>query len=400
MNIAILRETRRFDDRRAAITPTTAKAIIEKWPSAGIFIQPSGVRVFATDEYIKSGVKVVEVVSDCDILVGVKEVAEECLIERKTYLMFAHVAKKQEHNRGFFKAMARKKITLIDYEYLTGNNGLRLVAFGFWAGIAGAYYAIKGILKRFAQVEIPHPFGLYNVNELYRVVRAVRLPPVKIVISGDGRVAQGAADVLAECGVHKVAAEEFLSGNFTVPVFCMLPFQEYVEPKPSSNKSYDEFFSSPSGFVSTFRRFTSVADVYIPCHFWHPDSPDFFTKEEMASADFKIRFVADISCDVPGPVPSTIRTSKHLEPFYDVDRFSGIEKPAFSGRDNITVLAVDNLPTALPRDASESFAATLLEKVFPSLLDGDAEGVVERATILKDGMLTPRFQYLEEWVKE
>ncbi|VAW23505.1 Lysine ketoglutarate reductase (LOR) (LKR) / Saccharopine dehydrogenase [hydrothermal vent metagenome] len=399
MKIGILRETRRWKDRRAAITPATAREIMKRWPGIEIYAQPSDTRVFKEGEYIEAGVKITDSLSHCDILFGVKEVAEEALIPGKTYIIFAHVAKKQEHNRAFFREMARKKITLLDYEYFTKKNGARVVAFGHWAGVVGAYYAIMGIMKRFANVEIPHPSTFYDAGELNRFLKTFKIPPLRVVITGDGRVGQGAASVLKAHGIRQVSSEEFLTNDFSEAVFCMLPFFDYVKPKDEKVAGYNDFFTMPGEFESTFIPYTQKADVHIPCHFWDPASPIFFSKEDMQKPWFKIRLVADISCDVPGPVASTIRTSTHGQPFYDVDKNSLKEKEAFSGKDNITVVAVDNLPTALPLNASEAFASNLLENVFPYLFGNDSEGVVERATILRDGELTKRYKYLEDFLK-
>jgi len=398
MKMGILRETRRWKDKRAAVTPATAAKIIKKWPGTEVYVQPSETRAFTEQEYEKAGAVVKKDLTECDILMGVKEVTEEALIEGKTYLMFAHVAKKQQHNRFFFRTMAEKKITLIDYEYFTSPDGIRLVAFGHWAGVAGACYAIKGMKKRFQGDDMPGPADFYDAGQLYDALKHISIPPVKTVITGDGRVGQGAAMVLRKAGISEVSPDAFLAKSFSKPVFCILPFQEYVKPKPGSSKTYDDFFSSPADFESTFLRFTQAADVYIPCHFWHPDSPAFFSPEDMASGDFKIRLIADISCDIPGPVPATIRTSEHDHPYYDVDRNTLKELPPFSGRDHITVMAVDNLPAALPRNASESFAADLHTVVFPALHGEDTGEVVERATILKKGKLTPRFAYLNDFL--
>ncbi len=399
MKIGILRETRRWKDRRAAITPQVAKTIMDTWPEVKIVAQPSEVRIFQEQEYIAAGVEMVEDLSDCDLLIGVKEVSEEAFIPGKTYFMFAHVVKEQEHNRSFFKDMAVKKITLLDYEYFTGKNGLRLVAFGHWAGVVGAYYAIMAIMKSYLNTDIPHPTSFYDVDEMVNFLKAFKIPPVKLVITGDGRVGQGAAFILREHGIKEVAKEVFLNETFTEPVFCMLPFTDYVKPKPASQVLLEEFFTHPSEFESTFEAFTKAAHVYLPCHYWDPNSPVFFTKEDMQKEDFHIKIVADISCDVPGPVPATIRTSTHEEPFYDLNPNEMKEETAFSGLDNILVTAVDNLPTALPINASNTFAEALLKHVIPAFFNGDAQGVLHRATILQDGKLTEKYSYLEGFLK-
>ncbi len=396
--IGILRETRRYNDRRVAITPQTAQIICRQWPHVTIVAQPSEVRVFTDAEYKSAGVEVVEDVSDCDILIGVKEVSDDLLIEGKTYIMFAHVAKKQDHNRGFFKTMVDKNITLLDYEYFTNKNGNRLVAFGHWAGIVGAYYAIMGIQKIYKGKDIPHPSKFYNVDDMNTFLKTLILPPVKIVITGDGRVGKGAAQVLRDQGIPQVSSKEFLNESFETAVFCLLSFHEYVMPIDGNFEKYKEFFVAPNDFKSTFLPYTRVADVYIPCHFWDTNSPMFYTAKEVQNEDFKIRLVADVSCDAPGPVATTIRTSEHNAPFYDVDRFSLQEKPPFSDEKNITVVAVDNLPTALPVNASNTFAEALLENVFPAFFNEDEDGILKRATILKEGKITNNYSYLRSFL--
>lgn len=399
MKIGILRETRRWKDRRAAITPITAKKIINRWPKVEIFAQPSEVRIFKEEEYISASVKIAEDLSHCDLLLGVKEVAEDALIPGKRYIMFAHVAKEQEHNQSFFQDMASKQITLLDYEYFTKQNGLRVVAFGHWAGVVGAYHGILGIMKRFKNIDIPRPSTFYDANKLYQFLKTFRIPSLKIVLSGDGRVGQGAALVLKEHGIRQVSPTNFLNNEYNEAVFCILSFYDYVKPKDPTTVDYDKFFAEPQEFESTFNPYTKKADVYIPCHFWNPASPVFFSEEDMRQPDFNIKLVSDISCDVPGPVASTIRTSVHDEPFYDVNKLSQKEEKAFSREDNITVTAVDNLPTSLPLNASEAFANDLLENVFPALLADDKNQIIERATILKNGQLTERYMYLKDFLQ-
>jgi hypothetical protein len=289
---------------------------------------------------------------------------------------------------------------LLDYEYFTNRQGGRLVAFGHWAGVVGAYYAIKGVMKKIVNKEIPHPSTFFDANALYDYLKTFKVPPLKIVITGDGRVGQGAADVLLKNGIKKVSATNFLLKEEGEAVFCMLPFHEYVKPKAGSEMSYNDFFTYPDKFESTFKPFMQVADVYIPCHFWDPKSPVFISKDDMAKDEFNISLVADISCDVDGPVASTIRSSEHETPYYDLEKVTFNEKPAFSDNKNITVMAVDNLPTALPRNASESFAHDLLENIFPYLFGNDDDRIIKRATILHEGKLTAGYRNLDGFLNK
>lgn len=398
MKIGILRETRRWKDRRVAITPETAVLIRANFPNVELYVQTSAVRVHSDDEYRRIGIPVGENVSHCDILIGVKEVDPKTMFEGKTYIMFAHVAKKQGYNQSFFAEMARKKITLIDYEYLTDIRNNRLVAFGFWAGVVGTYYAFKGIAKRFVQVDLPGPDQCRDLQELHRQLKNFEMPALKIVVTGGGRVAAGALEIIRELGIVEVIPTDFHTKTYTHAVFSQLDPEYYVQKKDGTF-NLEEFFTDPSNYESTFEPYLEAADVFIACHFWHSSSPVFMTKEQLKDEKFAISLVADISCDLDGPIATTIRTSSIEEPFYDVDPNTLKEQPAFSSTHNVTVMAVDNLPTALPLDASRTFAQDMYNHVFPALFGEDRDGVIERATILQKGELTPKYAYLEHFLK-
>jgi alanine dehydrogenase len=397
MKVGILRETRRWKDRRVAITPETAARIQAAYPEVELFVQHSEVRVHPDKEYRELGIPVVDDVSHCDVLIGVKEVEPSTMAEGKTYVMFAHVAKKQAYNQPFFVAMADKKISLIDYEYLTDTNGVRVVAFGFWAGVVGAYYAFKGIAKRFLKHDIPGPDECRDMQDLHHQLRQFEMPPLKIVVTGGGRVAAGALEIICGKGIAEVSPRDFLEHDYGHAVFTRLDPEDYVEKKDGTF-NLQEFYHNPSGYVSKFHPYLAVADVFIACHFWDSKSPVFFTADDLKKPDFGISLIADISCDLDGPIPTTIRTSSIEDPFYDINPHDLSEQPAYSDAKNVTVMAVDNLPTALPLDASRTFARDLYDKVFPSLFGNDEDGIIGRATILENGRLTARYAYLADYL--
>ncbi len=401
IKFGLLKETKTPPDWRAALTPTTAKKLLELYPNAQVCIQPSDIRAFKDEEYIAAGLPLKEDLSDCDILLGIKEVKIDTLIPEKTYMFFAHVAKKQDHNKPLLKALMEKKITLIDYEYLTRPNGVRMVAFGYWAGVVGAYNGLRAWGKKYNEFDLPpaHTFG--SQQKMYEYIKEnIKLKrPFKIVITGGGRVARGATDTLKAFGIKEVIPEDFLIENFDYPVFTRLDPCHYVRHKQGKEFELKYFFQHPEEFESTFRPYTWIADMYIAAHYWDPRAPKFFTAEDTRHPRFNIKVVADISCDVDnGPVGTTLRASTIADPFYDFNPQTGKEEPPFSRPENITVMAVDNLPGELARDSSEAFSAVLVENVFPYLLGEDTDGVIERATILKNGQLTERFKYLEDWV--
>lgn len=399
VKIGLLKETKTPPDRRAALTPRTATMLLQKFENVELCIQPSEIRAFKDSEYEEKGLKLKQDLTECDILLGVKEVKIEKLIPGKTYMFFAHVAKKQEHNKPLLKAMMDKRITLIDYEYLKYKNGRRIVAFGYWAGLVGAYNGLRAWQKRFENKDLKPAHEFHDKKEMFDYIKDIKIEkPFKIVITGGGRVATGATETLKAFGIQEVIPEEFLMEKFDYPVFTRLDPCHYVRHKEGREFDLWYFFKHPQEYVSTFKPYTKVADMYIAAHFWDPKSPKFFTAEDTKSPDFNIKVVADISCDLEGPVGSTLRASTIAEPFYDFDPKTGTEKPPFSSEEHITVMAVDNLPGELPRDASEAFSETLVEKVLPYLLGDDEEGIIQRATIVKDGKLTENFKYLEDWV--
>lgn len=400
LKVGLIKETKIPPDRRTPITPSIASKLKERFPNVSIKIQKSQIRCFADDEYKNLGFEIVENIDDCDILIGLKEVSIESLVPNKTYMFFAHVAKKQEHNKKLLKTLIDKNITLIDYEYLTDENGTRLVAFGKWAGIIGAYNALRMWGLKTRQYELQPAHKYIDKKELFENSKIEKIEPLKIVITGGGRVAMGAIETLTYFGIEAVPPEDFLTKQFNKPVFTKLDPNYYVAHKEGKTFDLTHFFAHPEEYYSIFEPYTKVADMYIACHYWDPKSPKFITREMMLKNDFKIRAIADISCDVNGPIESTIRASSIQEPFYDYNPKTGQEEKPFSSDINISVMAVDNLPSELPRDSSEEFSNNLFERVFPELFEKQNSQVIERATIVKNGKITERYSYLEEWIKK
>ncbi|MFV0377130.1 MAG: NAD(P)-dependent oxidoreductase [Mangrovibacterium sp.] len=397
MKIGVLRETQHLSDRRVAITPETAGRIRTTYPQVEVLVQPSPVRIHTDDQYRAIGIPVVEDLSGCDVLIGVKEVAPETLLEGKTYITFAHVAKQQDYNQPLLAAMSQKRITLVDHEYFTDKQNNRLAAFGFWAGVVGSYYAFQGIARRFQHTDIPAPERCIDLTDLQHQVQKLTLPSLKLLVTGGGRVAAGALEIIRAAGIREVSPESFLSTKFEQAVYCRIGPENYVA-KTDGSFNQNEFYANPTEYQSTFAPFLKATDVFIPCHFWDSRSPAFFTREQLASPEFRISLIADISCDLNGPIPTSIRASSIDSPYYDIEPATMNEKPPFSGSRHVTVMAVDNLPSALPLDASRSFARDMFEKVFPALFTADSDGIIERATILKDGKLTADYGYLTDFL--
>jgi saccharopine dehydrogenase (NAD+, L-lysine-forming) len=398
MKIGLIRETKVPPDRRVALTPAQCRQILDTYSDARIFVQPYGFRAYTDDEYRSAGIPLKEDLSDCDVLMGIKEVAVPSLIEGQTYCIFSHTAKKQPYNRKLLQAVLKKKITLIDYEYLTTDDNIRVVAFGRWAGIVGAYNGLSAWGRRYRKFELKPAWKCRDKNELFQQLKTVSPGNMRILITGGGRVAAGAMETLTAAGIKKVTVTDYLEKPFNEAVYTQLDPWNYVKRLDGLEFELDHFFHFPEAYETTFMPYTSRTDLFIACHFWDPRSPVFMTKEDMKDPAFRIRVIADVSCDIDGPIPSTLRASSISDPLYGYDPVKEDESDPFKPG-NITVMAVDNLPGELPRDASGDFGNQLLTEVIPYLL-GKKEGrIIERAVIARDGELTEAFSYLEDYVK-
>ncbi len=399
MKFGIIREGKTPPDKRVPLTPQQCKALKAKYPEMEILVQPSDIRAFKDKEYEAEGVTIAEDLSDCEVLLGVKEVPLDMLIPNKTYLFFSHTYKKQPYNSKLLKTILEKKIRLIDYEMLTNEFGIRLLGFGRFAGIVGAYNAFR------AWGEMTHDYSLKPAHEcadrreMESELIKVKLPSkAKIVITGGGRVASGAQEIFSAMHLKQVTPKKYLNDDFNGVVFTQLEVSDYYERKDGREFKNADFYKDPTGFKSVFRHYARTTDIYIPCHFWSNKAPFVFTREDARSPEFKIRLVSDISCDIDGPVASTLRPSTIAEPFYAYDPHGEKEVP-LGTLGSIGVSAVDNLPCELPKDASEDFGNELIKNVIPHFFSGDKEGVLDRASeTTLDGKLTPKFAYLEDYV--
>ncbi|MDB5263551.1 MAG: alanine dehydrogenase, partial [Adhaeribacter sp.] len=368
------------------------------FPEVEILVQPSPVRSYADAEYEELGIPVQEDLSGCDVLMGVKEVPVDQLIPDKTYLFFSHTIKKQPHNQKLLKAILAKNITLIDYELLTTDKGERMVAFGYYAGIVGAYNGIRTYGKKWQLFDLKPAWQCVDMDDMeeeYFKVRA--LPPIKIAVTGGGRVATGAMEVLDRMGIPKVSVFDYLYKDFSEPVYAQLRSSDYNARRDGKVWDTPDFYAHPEEYESTFGKFSQVTDLLMAAAYWNPAAPRLFTPSDMRQSDFKINTIADITCDIDGSVPSTKRASTILEPVYDYNPQTELLEAAFSRPGNITVMAVDNLPCELPRNASRDFGRQLIDEVFPHLFRHDAQGIISRATIASQGKLMPCFAYLQDY---
>ncbi len=397
VKLGVVRETKTPPDKRVPLTPVQCREILDRCAGLEIFVQPSGDRCYSDDEYRTEGITLSENLSNCNVLIGVKEVKINALLNNKTYLFFSHTAKKQPYNRGLLQAIISKGIRLVDYEYLTTRDRVRVVAFGRWAGVVGAYNGLRAHNLRLAGSELQPASACRDLGELKSELRKLDMGDTRIAITGGGRVAGGAAEILDAAGIHQVAPEDFLLTNFNHAVYTRLDPWHYTNRKDGSDFDFSHFMAHPDMYENSFRPYAARTHMFIACHFWDPNSPVLLTREELAGGEIPISIIADISCDIDGPIPSTIRASTIADPFYGYDPVSGKETEPFDNG-SITVMAVDNLPGELPRDASSDFGDALMQHVLPELLGLQDTGMLQRASITRAGALTKEYAYLKNYL--
>jgi alanine dehydrogenase len=399
MKIGLIREGKVPPDARVPLTPGQCREVCLRLGHE-LVVQPSPVRCFPDAEYKAAGIPLQEDLSDCDILLGVKEVPVDALLEGKTYLFFSHTIKRQPYNRALLRAVIQQGITLVDYEVIRDATGSRLIAFGHFAGLVGAYNAIWAYGERTGLFRLARLKTFRSFAAALEVSGKTGFPPVKVVLTGTGRVANGAAACLADLGFRRLPASVFLDEAASGPVFCQLSSSDYIRRNDGRPFERAAYHRDPSGHRADFLPFCKAADIFIQGIFWDKRAPVLFTAEDMMADDFRIQVVGDITCDIApdASIPCTIRPSTIDAPVYGYDPRTGKECEPFRP-EGVDVMAIDNLPSEVPRDASEAFGRQLMEHVLPELERLGGNPALNGATIVKAGQLTPAFAYLEGYVK-
>jgi saccharopine dehydrogenase (NAD+, L-lysine forming) len=398
LSIGLIREGKIPADGRVAMSPEQAALLQKKFPNVNVYCQSSTIRCFSDHEYMDSGIKVVPNVGHCDILLGIKEVPVDDLVPEKTYLFFSHTIKKQPYNRKLLQEILKRKIRLIDYECLKDPRGNRILGFGRFAGIVGAYNGILTYGLRQGLFHLKRAKDCRDYKELKEEYRKAILPPIKILLTGSGRVANGAIEVLEGMGIRKVWPREIIGKEFGFPVYAQLFTRDYHYRKNGDKFNVREFYQRPDLYYTDFNKYLPHIDMFIAGSYWDPRGPALFTVEDMRRDNMKLKVIADITCDIEGSIPSTKKASTIDDPVYDYNPYLDKTEPAFSGNGSVSVMAIDNLPAELPRDASIEFGQSLINSVLPYLFDGDEFGIIKKATIAEDGELTNYYYYLKDFV--
>lgn len=397
MKFAIIKERKNPPDRRVVFSPQMLAEARSQFPDASFVVESSDIRIFSDQAYASEGFDVSQDITTADVMLGVKEVPIEALIPNKKYFFFSHTIKKQPYNRKLLRAILDKNIEMYDHEVIIKANGARLIGFGRYAGLVGAYNGFRLLGKRDGLFELPKVEHLRDLDEVKQELDKITLPNIKITLSGTGKVARGAQEILDHLQIREVTDEAYLSQDFDEPVYCLIDVMEYNKRKDGAKGDKFEFYKDPSPYESDFMKYAKVTDYFIAGHFYGDGAPFLFTREDAKHPDFRINLVADVSCDIDGPVASTIRPSTIADPFYGYDPATETEV-AMDAQGAIAMMAVDNLPCELPKDASEGFGEMFVKHVIPSFFNGDADGILDRALMTQNGKLTARYAYLQDYV--
>ena len=397
--IGIIREGKTPPDFRTPLTPLQCREVMRRF-QIEVVVQSSAVRRYTDEEYRACEIPIVDDVHDCDVLLGVKEVPVDALIPNKTYLFFSHTIKKQPYNAKLLRAILDQKIRLIDYETLVDDNRKRIIGFGRYAGIVGAYEGFRAFGAKHQLYELKAPLDCHDREEMELQLKKVVLPKyTRVVLTGFGRVGNGAEEMMQLLPIRRISESEFLNEQFDEPVYTHLDTADYYAHKTRGTFDKQDFYSNPSQYTSTLGDTVKHADLYIACHLWASSNPALLHQEQMNHPDWKCKVIADISCDVNGPIPSTLRASTIASPIYGYLPSSG-EEVDWNHPEAICVMAIDNLPCALPRDSSEDFGQMLINGVLPHFFNHDVDGVLWRASeTTLQGELTPHFEYLKDYAQ-
>tara|TARA_B100001248_G_scaffold251895_1_gene227476 strand:- start:40 stop:1233 length:1194 start_codon:yes stop_codon:yes gene_type:complete len=396
MKIGIIKEYKNPPDKRVVFSPEKCVEVVKKYPEVKFLIERSDIRCFSDDEYDSIGLEIVDDLSECDILIGVKEVPIEKLIVNKKYFFFSHTIKKQPYNKKLLQEILKKNIELYDHETIVDKSNNRLIGFGYYAGVIGAYNGFRAYGLKKKLFKIPKAIELKDRVEFNQTLKQIKIPNIKILLSGKGRVGSGTKEVLDFLKIKQVSPNDFVDKEFDEAVYTNIDVLDYNYSNSIEN-SISNFYNFPEKFESTFSKFSSVADIYFAGHYHNPKAPKLITNQDMKENSFNIDVIADISCDIDGPIASTIRPSTIDNPIYGFHKSNSIECD-FLDPDAIAVMAVDNLPCELPRDSSEMFGDMFLKYVIPSFFNHDKEDILKNSKMTSNGKLTPRFKYLSDYV--
>ena len=408
ITLAVLAEAR-IDENRVPFSPTQISYLLNKFSNLKIIVQPSKRRCFKDKDYLKAGAQITDNLYSSNIIFGVKEVDISTLVKDKIYLFFSHTSKVHQHigqvikdkaiiyKKELLKEVIKKNITLIDYENIrnVSGEGYRYLGFGRFAGIIGAYNTLNLYLKLNEKLQLPRAFEINNYEQVKKLISKQNFNKLKILLTGSGRASKGAIELLKHANIRQVSINDYLSNKYDEAVFCNISAKKHIERKDGKNSSYQDFILNPHEYNFKVKNYLFDTDIFIACHYWDPKFPKLFYPKQIN--EFKnLKIIGDVTCDINGSVPTTIRSTSISEPYYSIntDQMKEIEL----GNKGIAVMAVDNLPSELPRDASVEFGSSVISEILPYLIDKD-DGRINRATTASNGKFCSNFTYLNDFIK-
>ena len=405
-SLGVIQESR-DDESRAPLAPIHIKKIKEKYPSINIIVQPSKLRTFNENEYIENGAEISDNLQNCDVIFGVKEVDDNILIPEKTYIFFSHTYKLNKETltnaqgtpgmdkKKLLKTIISKKIKLIDYENIRDENGARYLGFGRFAGIVGCYNTLSLYLKLQKKQLLPRAFEINSYKKIKELISKQNFNKLKILQTGTGDVAKGSMEILQHANIKQISLNNYLNKKYDEAVFCNISFREHVERNDRKGSSYQDFILNPHEYKSKATNYLHGTDMLITGHYWDPKFPKLFSLNQIN--EFKnLKIIGDITCDINGSIPTTIRSTSIAKPYYSID-INSMKEIDLSNK-GIAVMAVDNLPSELPREASEEFGNGIISEVLPYLINKD-DGRISRATTALQGKFCSQFSYLENFIR-
>jgi saccharopine dehydrogenase (NAD+, L-lysine forming) len=396
LTVGLIREGKVPSDSRVALTPAQCKWIRQNYPHVTLIVQNSPTRCFTDAEYQRAGMQVQDDLTSCDILLGIKEIPVDMLIPNKTYLFFSHTKKLQPYNQKMLHAIIEKNITLIDYECLEHEDGARILGFGFFAGVVGAHNGMYAYAQRTKAFSLQRVNSSKNLQHLIHTYFGVKLPALRIAVTGSGRVAHGVLEIMNLLGIHEVEPEDYLEKSYAYPVYVQLKGADLYAKKEDNSYNRNDFHDNPANYYCKFKQYITCTDILMNGIYWEAAIPRLFELEDLDNPEFSITTIADITDDMGGSVPCNVGDSTIENPIYGVDKTSKLKTVPYLPN-SIDIMAVGNLPNELPRDASRYFGEQLIKFVFTDLLSGNDTALINRATIIKKGTLNTGFEYMKEY---
>lgn len=427
--LGIVKETKNNWERRVPLNPEAVKELINK--GFDVVIQPSEIRIYSDEEFEAVGAKVCNDLSECDFIIGVKEIPISEIIPDIPHLFFSHVIKGQEYNMPMLQYIIDKNVTLLDYEKIADEENRRLVFFGEYAGNAGMIDTLHGLGKRLKEhygldtpfLKVKHAFQYKSVKDAIKHLKVIgkeieenglpdKITPLNIFLMGYGHVSHGARLILEALPIEEIPPEELLAKQPELKnnKIYLTTFKEkhMVERIDGGVFSLPHYYNHPGNYRSRMEKYLMYCSVYINAIYWDPHSPVFLPKyllQKMQTKKQKLIIIGDITCDIKGSVAATVKHTWPDNPVFIYNAKTGNTTDDYEG-EGFAVMAVDNLPCEFPQESSDNFSKTvmplmesmLLNDYSKSIHDSSLPDEIKKACITHQGKLEKDYKYLREFL--